>query len=174
MRDSSESPQIKSYAKFIKKHPEYEGLLEKTNTSLEIMQKKMKMLNEPEFLVDFYVFSVKASLPNKGYRIDNYVIEKKEMVGILLEPKNLKAPKKGQLVIRIPSKFLGKVDFSITTPRYKASELSDLVKLEPKEKEVLEAFGYHRKHIRPDVIKDLTKNLPEFIEKLIEIQEKYG
>ena len=173
LRSSTESPQLKTYANFIKEHPEYTGTLEKPNTP-ENIKEKLRMLNEPNFLTDFYVFSTKKGTQSTGYQIENYVIPKEEMIQILLNPENIKAPKiQGQIALRISYTKLGDVDFTITTPRYKASELNDLVKLSDKEQAVLTAFGKHSDHIRPDVIKDITKMLPEFIESLIQAQENY-
>ena len=174
IKSNAESPQLKTYASLIKKHPEYEGVLELPNTPQNI-QKKLKMLNENEFLTDLYIFSTKTeSGQGKGYKIENYVITKEEMVQILLNPDNLLAPKtKGLTALRISSKVLGSVKFTITTPRYKMSELQDLVKLTDKEQEVMSAFGKHSEHIRPDVIKDITKELANFIELLINVEEKY-
>jgi len=169
-----DSPQLKTYAKFIEKHPEYSDLLKQSNTP-EIIEQKLKMLNEPEFLTDFYVFSYEIDNgPNQGYRIDNYVITKDEMIQILLNPKNIvKSQQKGQTALRISYTVLGNVDFTITTPRYSATELKDLIKLSEKEKAVWTAFGKHGDHIRPDVIKDITKDLPKFIELLINAEENY-
>ena len=173
LRSSSESPQLKTYSNFIKKHPQYRGLLEQPN-SPENLKEKIKMLNEPEFLVDYYVFSTKKVNAGTGYNIENYVITKEEMIQILLNPENIKAPKvKGQTALRISYTKLGNVDFTITTPRYNPSELNELLKLNEKEQAVLRAFGKHSDHIRPDVIKDITKILPEFIELLIQANEKY-
>jgi len=173
IKSSGESPQLKTYANFIKNNPQYDGLLEKQNTP-EIIKQKIQMLNSPEFLTDIYIFSTKTPETGKGYRIENYVVYKDEMIKILMNPDNLREPKqKGQTALRIPSRVLGEIDFTIITPRYKSSELQELVKLNEKERAVLTAFGKHSEHIRPDVIKDLTKNLDEFIESLIEIQEEY-
>lgn len=173
LRSSSESPQLKTYSNFIKQHPEYDGLLEQPNTP-ENLKEKVKMLNEPEFLTDYYIFSTKKGSSNNGYKIENYVIPKEEMIQILLNPENIKAPKvQGQTALRISYTKLGDIDFTVTTPRYKASELNDLVKLSEKEQAVLTAFGKHSDHIRPDVIKDITKMLPEFIESLIQAEENY-
>ena len=173
IKSSGESPQLKTYANFIKNNPQYEGLLDKQNTP-EIIKQKIQMLNSPEFLTDIYIFSTKTPEPGKGYRIDNYVVYKDEMIKILMNPNNLREPKqKGQTALRIPASVLGGIDFTIITPRYKSSELQELVKLDEKERAVLSAFGKHSEHIRPDVIKDLSKNLDEFIESLIEIQEEY-
>lgn len=173
IKSVGESPQLKTYSNFIKNNPQYNGLLEKPNTP-EIIKEKIQMLNSPEFLTDIYIFSTKRIEPRKGYVIENYVIYKDEMIKILMNPENLKEPKqKGQVALRIPGKTLGSVDFTITTPRYKSSELQELVKLNDKERAIMMAFGKHSRHIRPDVIKDLSKNLDVFIESLIEIQEEY-
>lgn len=172
IRNTSESPQIKSFAKFIAKHPEYDGLLLKDNTP-ENLRLKYKMLNEPGFLNDYYIFTTQSGNKNSGYRLDNYVLTKDELIQIFINPENVKAAKQGKTALRISYTKLGDVDFTITTPRYKASELNELVKLNEKEQAVLSAFGKHSDHIRPDVIKDITKILPEFIELLIQANEKY-
>lgn len=169
-----DNPQLKTFSNFYEKNPEYKGLLKLPNTSDEIIKKKLEMLNKPEFLPDYFVFSYATKL-TVGYEISNRVLTKDEVIDIVIEPENNLAPQSsGQTAIRISYTKLGPVDFTIKTPRYTDKELSDFIKLNPKERAMISAFGKHSDHIRPDVIKDLAKNLDSFIESLIEIQEEYG
>lgn len=170
----TDNPQLKTFARFYETYPEYKGLLELPNTTEEIINRKLEMLNKPNFLPDYFIFSYVTKL-KIGYEISNRVLTKDEVIKIVMDPENNKEPQsKGQTAIRLSHTKLGPVDFVIKTPRYTDKELADFIKLNPKEQAVISAFGKHSRHIRPDVIKDLTKNLDEFIESLIEIQEEYG